>query len=139
MCAMIERQQATEFRKWLRDGLNERGWTQAELAWQTGVHPSTVTKWVAGDPRVPSYVQLVQLVRAFRALPPSLLAGCPSSGEPDRELLVVDPSPSSAHTVGIRPRPATAPLRGPFGRAVTHKTSRDARGWFGDIEFRTAI
>ena len=68
-----------EFQSWLRNAASERGLTQDEIARlvqaQVEIHPRTITAWFGGQ-STPRYPQLVALVRALQALPPTLSEFC---------------------------------------------------------------
>lgn len=68
-----ERALGREFRTWFRDQIAVAELTQAGVATDLGVHPSTVTKWCSKRPPLPSYGQLVRMLELFGSLPPSLV------------------------------------------------------------------
>ena len=76
--------EAAEFAAWLKDQLADRGLTQAGAAWILGTHPKTVEVWCQGR-ALPSYSQLVSIVRVFGSTPPALVGRGPD--EPDETAL----------------------------------------------------
>lgn len=69
-----------EFRTWLRNAANLRGWTVMDIRDRFPMeqpHPRTVAGWLGYD-ATPRYAHLVGLAWVLEELPPALRDLCPS-------------------------------------------------------------